>query len=627
MDLDAYSVAVRIHLVEDVTRGLSMMGRYFATTDAQAKVLEDRLKSIGKQAMVGAGLMAGGAFGLHMLKGPIEEAKKYQLEMAKLHAQGVGDYQLAQADKFARAQNIMGASTRDTLKMVGEANSVLRDMGEAMDVAPRLLRMKYGMETVMQSKGYGEGHGSSASDQFMAALKTAELRGALVDPATQKFSEARFNQTLDFMTRAYTASGGMVKPIDYLAMIKTGGIAAKNLNDQAFYFGLMHMMQESGGSRTGTSLMSGFQNLYMGRTSQQVAELMAKDGLLDKSMIHYGKTGHITKLDPGAITQAELFRTNQFAYMNQVMLPLLHAQGIQDGAPMEIAIGKHFSNRTAGNLWTTMYRERANIAKHMTAAGGAMGVDDLAKAAGKTALGKEVDLLAKEAALKLQIGEVILPMYVKALEKTRDLLLGISGFATKNPAAFKAIIGVFAAVSAMAVASGGLMILTAGFKTLAFLSPVMTGFGGLLIRLAPIAMTVLTDLATGLAIFVSDAIALVAAMGPVGWTLMAVGAAAAYVYTHWGQLKPMLDQFTHWIGGIVDKLGGLHPIDSIEHALGFGNTVKPGSAPVQVKTSVHLDGRKVAEVVSDHQTRAANRPNTGTSGFNPAYTRPSPAGR
>jgi phage-related protein len=39
--------------------------------------------------------------------------------------------------------------------------------------------------------------------------------------------------------------------------------------------------------------------------------------------------------------------------------------------------------------------------------------------------------------------------------------------------------------------------------------------------------------------------------------------------------------------------------------------------PVQVQTSINLDGRKVAEVVSKHQSKELNRPATGGSRFDP----------
>ncbi|MBC3627403.1 hypothetical protein H8J58_27150, partial [Klebsiella sp. Kpp] len=48
MSIEAYKIAVKVSLVKNVTRGLQMMARHFKSTDADAKALEARLKSIGK---------------------------------------------------------------------------------------------------------------------------------------------------------------------------------------------------------------------------------------------------------------------------------------------------------------------------------------------------------------------------------------------------------------------------------------------------------------------------------------------------------------------------------------------------------------------------------------------------
>ncbi|XLV72556.1 hypothetical protein ACKZDW_07865 [Ralstonia syzygii subsp. celebesensis] len=136
MSIEAYKIAVKIAMVENVTAGLASLSRHFIATNKSAEELQTRLTSIGKMALLGGGALAAGGFGLKLLHGPLEEANKYQVEMAKLQAQGVGDVALAQADKYAKAQKIMGASATDTLKMLAESQSVLRDFEHAKDVTP-----------------------------------------------------------------------------------------------------------------------------------------------------------------------------------------------------------------------------------------------------------------------------------------------------------------------------------------------------------------------------------------------------------------------------------------------------------------------------------------------------------
>lgn len=607
---EAYKVSVRMTLIDGVTAGVLGIARTFNTAHTEATLLQNRLDKLKLPALFSGALAGVGVAGLSLLKTPLDEAEKYQNILGKLAAQGIGDNALRQADKFAKGMNIIGASNSDTLKMVAEANSVLRNMSESQAVAPMLLRMKFGIESVMNAEGRGAGHGEKAERMFMDALKTTELRGALIDPATQQFSEERFKNQLDFMTKAYTASGGLVKPTEYLNMIKTGGIAAKSLSDNAFYFGLLHMAQESGGSRVGTSLMSAFQNIYMGRTTQQVAEQMKQDHLLDASMIHYGKTGHITKIDPAALKNAELFRIDQFAYMNQVMLPMLRAQGVQDGAQMEIGISKLFSNRTASNLWTTMYKERANIQKHIDAAKGAMGVDALA-AQGDTQLsGKRIQLHAKMDKLMLALGENILPMAVRMLEHLNPLLERLNGFMREHGTLVKGVVVGFAGLAVAATVAGSLGLVGVALNGL----QLVLGSGVMGVGLRGIGM--------GIA-FLGRALL----MNPIGLAVTGITLALWGFYTYWDKIKDGFDGFLGLLGFgdaakrhannlYTDKQRSdyLASDDYKErHKNDYIRTAQ--QQQITVQSPIHLDGRLIAQVVTTHQGFMADLPQVGGSGF------------
>nr|CCA82201.1 putative phage-related membrane protein [blood disease bacterium R229] len=640
-------------MVENVTAGLASLSRHFIATNKSAEELQTRLTSIGKMALLGGGALAAGGFGLKLLHGPLEEANKYQVEMAKLQAQGVGDVALAQADKYAKAQKIMGASATDTLKMLAESQSVLRDFEHAKDVTPLLLRMKFGIESVMAQGGHGSGHGEKAQRMFMDALKVAELRGALNDPITGKFSEERFHKTLDLMTKAYTASGGLVKPSEYLNMIKTGGVSAKGLSDNSFFFGMMHMMQEMGGNRVGTSLMSGYQNWVMGRTTQQVAEEMAKSGMIDPSQVKYGKTGHITKVLPGALQNAQMFRENPFEYLEKVVLPQARAKGVQDGQQMTDYLDKLYSNRTWGNLLNTMYRERANIHKHMAAGGQAAGIDELAKIGAGGLPGKEIDYEAKLANLKLVLGEKILPLAVYGLEKLISALDHLTAFAREWPTLTKVLVVGFAALSGLAVVAGGVLLFASAFRALA----VIWQFT----RLGVVFRGLMSGVGFGLRIAGQAVLFLGRAllMNPIGLIVTGIAVAAFLLWKNWDSIKPKLLElwesiktgfhtFIHmYLSGwqslfnfLIDGINKLLPKAMELNRLSFAddyakaNLPQKGGSPyvvpnkgqtVQVNTVLNMDGRQVATAVTTHQAREANRPGMGAPTFDPTRA-PMPVG-
>jgi hypothetical protein len=645
MSIEAYKIAVKIALVENVTAGLASLSRHFIATNKSAEELQSRLSGIRNMALLGGGVVAAGGFGLKLLQGPLEEAKKYQNEMAKLKGQGVGDAALAQADKYANAQKIIGASSTDTLKTLAESQSVLRDFEHAKEVTPLLLKMKFGIESVMAQGGRGDGHGEKAQRMLIDALKVSELRGALNDPISGKFSEERFHKTLDLMAKAYTASGGLVKPSEYLNLIKTGGVSAKGLSDNSFFFGMMHMMQEMGGRRIGMSLMSGYQNWVMGRTTQQVAEEMAKAGMIDPSQIKYGKTGHITKVLPGALQNAQLFRENPFEYLEKVVLPQARSKGVQDGQQMTDYLDKLYSNRTWGNLLNTMYRERANIRKHMVAGEGAMGIDALYKVGSGGLTGKEIDYEAKLANLKLVLGVKILPLAVRGLEMLIGVLNRVTAFAKKWPTLTKVLVVGIAALAGLAVVAGGILLFASAFLALAVIWQ-YTGLGvvfGALMSGVGFGLSV----AGKAVLFLGRALL----MNPVGLVVTGIAAAALLLWNNWGSVKPKLLEmwegikngfhtfihmflsgwqslFNYLIGGINKLLPKAMALNRVSFADDYAKNnldkksgsgyVKPRSErPMHVTVVSHLDGREVARNTTMHQARELNRPAIGGALFDP----------
>jgi hypothetical protein len=323
--------------------------------------------SLGKAQGVGANMAIGGvaamATGHHVLeqvRPSIEEAKAFQQQVAQLRSQGIGETAVQDAVKYARGMDIIGSSATDNLKLLKEANSVLRDMHEAEQITPYLARMKFGIEAVMAQGGHGDGHGDNAEAMFMDLLKVAELRGAAKNPESLK-------RVLDFATQAYVSSGGMVKPEDLLNMIKTGGIAAKQLDDSSFFFGLLHTMQEMGGHRAGTGLATAYQNWAAGRSTQQAAEELNQLGLLNKGSVKYGTNGHMTKVLDSGLKDADLYRTNPFEYLMTRVIPKINPHGALNDQEVVSKINALFSGRKGGDLFASLY---IGAREHRQALGG-----------------------------------------------------------------------------------------------------------------------------------------------------------------------------------------------------------------------------------------------------------------
>lgn len=503
-------------------------------------------------AVAGVAAMSTGHHLVGAVAPTIEAAKDYQQQVAQFRALGIGDAQLADAEKFARGMNVMGTSATDNLKLLKETYSVLRDMHESEQVTPYLARMKFGIETVMAQRGQGSGHGEAAESMFMDLLKVAELRGAAKDPEKLK-------RVLDFATQAYVSSGGLVKPEDMLNMIKTGGVAAKQLDDTSFFFGLLHTMQEMGGHRAGTGLATAYQNWAAGRSTQQSAEELADLGLLNKDSVRYGKTGHITKLKPDALKDADLYRANPFEYLMTRVIPKINPAGTLNDQQVVSKINALFSGRKGGDLFASLYLERANIAKQLAAAPHAYGVDALYGEAKGTAAGGEAELLAKRADLYRELGTQALPIYVSALGYLVRVLRTLNTFAQAHPTLAKGILITAGAVGVLLTGVGGLLVAVGGILgPLAFVRYTFALMGGA----GTVAATVLRVLSTILIGPLATALRLVGTVilfvgramlaNPILLLITAIAAAAYLIYENWGPIK---DFFVDLWGSISEALG------------------------------------------------------------------------
>lgn len=499
-------------------------------------------------SVAGVATFGTGRHALGALSPTVDEAKAWQVQVAQLRAMGVGDALVTDAVKFARAQDIMGTSATETLKLLKESYSVLRDMHEAEAVTPYLARMKFGIETVMAQGGHGEGHGATAETMFMDLLKVAELRGAAKSPESLK-------RVLDFATQAYVASGGLVKSEDLLNMIKTGGVAAKQLDDQSFFFGLLHTVQEMGGHRAGTGLATAYQNWAAGRSTRQSADELYQLGLLNPGAIEvHEKTGHLKKLLPDALKEGDLYRANPFEYLMTRVVPKLNPDGQLNDQQVVSKINALFSGRKGGDLFASLYLERANIAKHLAAAPKAYGVDALYGLATGTASGQEAELLARKSDLYRELGQRLLPLYVAGLSKTVAVLRTLNGFAQRHPVLAKGLLLVAGAVGVLMVGAGALMVTLGGLLgqfTLLRLALSLTGLklGGTLSLLgtlgrvvATVAIGALRLLGGGIGLVLRGLMALGSFLlaNPIVLVIAAIAGAAYLIYRHWDAVSAFL---------------------------------------------------------------------------------------
>ncbi|KWC13808.1 phage tail tape measure protein [Burkholderia ubonensis] len=504
------------------------------TQTRQLDALSEREKKLatarGKmQAMQGvAGSMAIGGYaarstGMHVLGGlggTLDEEKKMTSERSRITAFGLGDQATKDAEKYVRAMDTMGVSTTDNMTMMRDALSIFADEHHAQMVMPTLAKMKLTNDAL-----FGAEDAHANEEKFMNMLKVIELRGGTKDEAT-------FKKEANMVQKVLTATGARVGGDEWRNFIQTGGVAAKQMRQDAFYYQMEPLIQEMGGHAVGTGLMSAYSNVYQGKTTVRAAKEMMNLGLLDKKNVEYNKIGMIKRVKPGALMGGDLFKASPLEWLEKVLLPQMAKKGITDPDKVKDMISTIFTNRTAANLFSTMYMQRVQIHKNERLNKGAYGIDDGAKLAAQMTQAKENDALAKAANLKREIGERITPLYNAALDKTREILGVLIGFMQQHDTAAKIILVVLAAFAALLVVLGTFTIALAGvlgpLAIVKFSMSTLAIEGSILSRVLGVGAAAWRMFSSA-AMFAGRAML----MNPIGLAVTAIVAAAYLIYRYW----------------------------------------------------------------------------------------------
>lgn len=372
---------------------------------------------------VGAGL-----YGVHSL---YEAAKEYDMALARFKSLNLGDVVNADADKFARETRQFGVSMTERMTILRDMHEVMGNYKEAKVITPLFSRMLAANVGV-----YGEDGNKFDAKTFQALGKVIEMRGGTS-------SEAQMFRQADFAQRTLTGSAGLVGPNDLLAFMKTGGVATRLLSDKAFYEESAPMIQEMGGTRFGTSLMSAHQNLAMGRGSLKSMKEAARIGIIDPKMIEYTSIGTIKQVLPGALKDDTLYNTSKFQWLLKDLIPAIRAHGVRgkkgvvtgDSVTDDMIVNELntlFSQRTASNAFSQMYLQRHKIDKNIGVTEHAMGIDQLEKLNKVSPNGVEKEFIAAWRDFKTEFGRSVLPTVTDMLKGGAEMLRGIQTFVREH---------------------------------------------------------------------------------------------------------------------------------------------------------------------------------------------------
>ena len=613
---EAYKVGITIALTNHISKGLGLVIRDLAKTDAQAIRLKKTLHSMEKLALGGAITGGIGYAMLKPLKAGYEAAKEYEQVFGQFKALNLGDAINADANKFARGSQVMGASATDLMGTMRDLHTALGDYGMAKSLTSQVSQMKWANQAI-----FG-GHGMDFSERQLQAMeKIIEMKGGFHGPQ-------QFMAQADMMQKVISGTGGMVKPSDYLQFIKTAGVSGRLLSNESFYYQMEPLIQELSGGRVGTGTMSAYNNLAQGRSTVRAATEMMRIGILNKNDVEYTKIGTIKRIKPGGLKGMDEFTSNPYGWMKDVLVPAMAKKGITGDTAIMNEMGAIFGNRTGSNLFSLMYLQQEKIAKNMEISKKAMGVEELVKLAKTNPEGAEIAMGKAWKNLNIAAGEVLIPIVIPAIVKFTDSLRTLGVWIDHHPIRFKWLIYGFTALGAAMAISGALMLLRAGFIGLR-MALGLGGGSGLLRVIGTFGGLLSTALRGLMGLFIAS--------GPIGWIILGITAVVAggyYIYKHWDTIKPKLlavwagikswmSHIVEWFTGIYDKVAGMFQGGSPGGAT-FSIVPPKGNGNGTITVKNYMDGRQIGTGVAHVFNKEASRPAASSqmfdTGMMPAQT-------
>lgn len=650
MGFETYSVAVKLSLINDLSGGLLGISKNFHSLNKDAKEFQQRADAIKKTLAVSGAMMGGGFAMLSMFKQPIEYAIKYEKDILKLKQMGLGDYQIAQAKKFAEGTKIMGTSIAERTKIFAETQGAFRESGmEGMKALAASKVMTPILAKYQVASGMlDEKAQAAASASFQQLNKTIEIMGGLNDAN-------KAGMIADGIFKASQSSGKQLDPAKLRLFLTQAGIAGVGLDMKTIFAGLEPIISELGGDRAGTGLNTAYSRMHgmLALNPSILVHEALKLGIWDKSKVHQTKGGSakLKGVDPMVRSLSDLQETDSLAFSEKIM-GIYKAHGITKLTDMARENGILFG-KTGGVVYTKIMQQ-IEVMKHSEEAfGKALGIEQMMGAAKDSPMMKVKELDAAMDDLKLTVGRDLLPVFTPMVGKFADFARTIG----QHPTLIYNVTAAFAGLGAYLVYGGLIKSIQGTAQALRLLHDTsMSSKGGL------------TGFSSGIR-GVGDAVSgeMVGNLSKTAKALRAldgiVGVTAAWqVGSFFGDqiYGAMGNDSRNFIGrwgaramatlGDEDARKALQTNEKGDWYMNALNRIAPGYkdigevinpvnpfagglpnflqssynvAPVppkqtqtiRVEVPVNFNGKEVARIVTEEQTKAASRPNSGISGY------------
>jgi hypothetical protein len=527
--------------------------------------------------MFAGGILAGVGKGLlGAVLSPMDAAREYELSFTKFKTLNLGDTVNTQADQFARSANLMSVSAKDLMETMSESVGLFGGFDMAKAIAPQVAMLNVANSAIFKGK-IGKIDEGSVRD----LAKFIDRRGGTKDTTT-------FMRNLDLAQKMVTGSGGFIKLKDLANFSQYGGLAFRGLSDE----GLLNMsgiLQEQGGARAGTGLMSMYQNLIGGRTPIKTMYQIQGMGLGKiHDQVHAGVGGKkITSKIMGDIKEGALLQSNPTEWWRSVAIPAMVAHGVKSDAEQLKMVNLMMSNRTGSNQASIMTTQQFQVMRDASVTKNAMGYEQTISAWKADPNSKFADMMAKWNGLMIELGTATIPVLISGITRLIPVLISMANFARENKTVIKYLVFALGGLAIAGIVAGGVLL-----------------FGGALTMIGSIG---LAGMGAGL----------VAVGGGLLHVIAAIAAfKVAYAAGSWINEKIVNPGVQAITGNKNDTLGSAiydwtHKKEGMRPP-GFDPVASKQNKTV-VHTTVNLDGKPILKLVDTHMSKQANKPMAGTS--------------
>lgn len=536
MDIEAYKVAVKVSLTENVTSGLLAISRKFGDTNKQAEIFQERMAQIGKMTLAGGALVGVGLMITKGLDATIKAANdlvKAQNDFKTLNL-STQDNALVNSTAIKISHDVLGSTIAGNIRLVQDLHTAFGDLNHAISVAPEFTKYETTVRMALGDK--------AASGTVLAAAKALEHRGGKV---TNDHEE--FDRELRMMSSVQLGSRGVVGPKDYLAASKTGKIGYTLLDDKYLYGAFAGLMTMQGGDRSGTMLSTAFSSLVGGHMDKKAKGFLTDLGLYEEGVskaritamrnvmkgmspqekaIYMQSLGGESLLSGGLKSQySDMFTKNpyEFALMMEGKIRERYGKNLTDEQVAKIMQANF--NKNTGDFLGQNVLNQAKFFKDAQVFQHAMDYQKAYDVYLNSPDGAANALSSAWTNVKAVLGLQLIPTLTSVTLGLANFMDKVSKFAEDNPWATKIAMYSAAAIGGLTLLSGGILLLGA---------------------------TITAARLVGSLGVVSSFVTLLG--GPLVWALVAAAGASYLVYKNWDKIKPEAKKMGSEFGGIMSDI-------------------------------------------------------------------------